>query len=303
MIFYEWLILVGLFLVTFIFFILIVGIIKKQATIDWLEKIEAKQRKKINLSNSIQAWLIKVEQNSIVPKFLRITPIYILSASLLSVGLFIFGFFYLNNLPAAILLFIVGLAFPQQMIIRKDLIRQEKILEQLGTAVRIFAAEYADTPQTFRAISNTADRLQEPMAGIFLKAKKDFLAGLAVDDVMLGMYTSLKTEYGKMFVQLLRLSAEDEATKPLFLKLAMRISSQQDLIRRNRKEVTADRIVSALINGMIIPTFLIINYIVPEAFQFFTHTSLGKGIVVISIVSIMSGMILDIFATRGVTYE
>ncbi len=234
---------------------------------------------------------------------LHLTPIYFLMAAVGGIAGILFGILWLHNNIAAVLLFIIGVALPQQILMQRELHRHEHIMEQLGTAVRIFAAEYNDTPHTFRALSNTAERLPEPIASIFKKTEQDYLMGKDSNDIFDSLSRELKIEYGKIFVQLLKISMIDEAVKPLFLKMAIRLTSQQELVRKNRKELMVDRVVSGMLNITMVPAFIVVNKIIPESHNFFVNTSPGKGIVVVCILSVMAGVMLDLFATKGAVYE
>lgn len=239
------------------------------------------------------------------PKILgfRLSIPYILVASGLSIFGVIFGLTWLHNTIAAIFLFVFGLAFPQLIMLQVVANRQERIIEQLGMAIRIFAAEYNDTPHTLRAIGKTGERLPEPVGSIFRHAEQEFLVGEDPEKVIKRMSKRIGTDYGKMFGHLLNTSVTDEAVKPLFSRFAARLTSQQELIRKNRQEVTIDRVSIGILNGCMIPAFLVMGKIIPESHRFFTTTAFGKGIVIFCLLSATTGIILDLFATRSAVYD
>lgn len=233
----------------------------------------------------------------------RITVPYILAAVCLSVLGVTFGITWLHNLTAAAFLLVFGIAFPQLIMLQRVANRQEKIMEQLGTAVRIFTAEYSDTPHTLRAIGRSAQRLPEPIGTIFRHAEQEYLAGEDPYKIINRMANNIGSDYGRMFGHLLETSIHDEAVKPLFSQLAVRITGQQEAFRKNRQEITKDRISIGVLNGAMIPTFLIVNKLIPESQKFFTQSGFGKGVVVFCLLSLMVGIVLDLFATRSAVYD
>jgi Flp pilus assembly protein TadB len=279
----------GIFLIVFL---------TLQGIFNFLQRVKPGER-----INELLYILDNLIRNS--PKILgfRLSIPYVLAAAGLSVLGIIFGLAWLHNTIATVLLFVFGLAFPQLIMLQVVSHRQERIVEQLGMAVRIFAAEYNDTPHTLRAIGKTGERLPEPIGSIFRHAEQEFLVGENPEQVLRRMSKRIGTDYGKMFGHLLITSVTDEAVKPLFNRFAARLTSQQELIRKNRQEVTVDRISIGILNGCMIPAFLVMNRIIPESHAFFTTTPSGKGIVVFCLLSATVGIVLDLFATRSATYD
>lgn len=257
--------------------------------------------------NSIEKKLIYVFDGLIrdSPKILgfRLSISYILIAIIFSIMGVLFGILWLNNIVASLLLFVFGLAFPQLIMLQIASQRQEKIIEQLSLATRIFAAEYNNTPHTLRAIGITGKRLPDPIGAIFLRAEQEFLVGEEPEKVIRRMSERIGTSYGKMFGHLLNTSTTDEAVKPLFSRFAAQLTSQQEIIKKNRREVTVDRVSIGILNSSMVPAFLLINKIIPESYQFFTATLFGKGIVDFCLLSVTVGIVLDVFATRSAVYD
>lgn len=233
----------------------------------------------------------------------KVSIIYVLAAVCLSIIGILFGLMWLHNIVAAVFLFIFGLVFPQLILLQIACQRQERIIEQLGLATRMFAVEYNITPHTLKAIGKAGERLPDPIGTIFRSAEQEFMVGENPETVIERMSKRIGTSYGKMFGHLLNTSISDEAVKPLFSRFAAQLASQQELIKKNRREVTVDRISIGILNGCMIPAFLVINKIIPESYQFFTTTLFGKAIVDLCLLSVTMGIILDVFATRSVAYE
>lgn len=249
------------------------------------------------LSGSLERWAARAEKGMRRRVFTAANAPYLAFVLLLSLAGFYAGAAYLRNLPAAALLAAAGVVFPEQVRRIRERAYREKVLEQLGAAVRVFAAEYSDTPQPAKALAAAAGKLPDPIGSVLRRAARDLTTARnygEVDGVLIKLGRELHGEYGKMFVQLLRLSFEDEAVKPLFAKLAARVTAQQDLVRKNRLEVSVDRLLAVVLNLAVIPAYLFVSRIVPEAKEFFLATAAGKGVVVLCLLSAVAGGIMDI---------
>jgi pilus assembly protein CpaF len=222
---------------------------------------------------------------------------YLLFVAVLSLAGLWAGAVLLRNPLAGLLLAAGGVVFPEQVRRARERAWREKILEQLGAAVRVFAAEYAETPHPAKALAAAAGRLPDPIGGLLRRAAADLMSargGGDVDRALVRLGRELAGEYGKMFVQLLRLSFEDEAVKPLFGRLAMRVTAQQDLVRKNRLEVSVDRMLALALNLAVIPAYLFVVRMVPEAKEFFLTTAAGKSVVALCLFSSVTAGLLDI---------
>jgi Flp pilus assembly protein TadB len=267
---------------------------------DWQKNLLAFQSiRKINLSNSLQNWVLRAEKELNGPKILRRDPGFLLFITILAIAGFVFGLSWLKNPVGAIVLAVAGVVLPEQIMFNRERTYREKIIEQLGAAVRIFAAEYSDTPHPVSALGKAARRLPDPIGGILRNTEKDLILGKDRDAVLINLAKELDSEYGRMFVQLLRLSFEDEAVKPLFSRLAARISSQQNLLRKNRIETAADRIMAVILNTSVIPVYFLMRKMVPETHEFFTMTATGRLVIVLCLLSVIIGATLDRLMNRG----
>jgi pilus assembly protein CpaF len=270
---------------------------------DWLAEIKKIQNiRDTGLSDSMQKWIMRAEKEvgkaGILNRFSNRKTFLIAVLPLSAAGLW-FGLAYFHNLVAAVLLALIGVLLPEQIAYAQERTYQEKVMEQLGTAVRMFAAEYTETPNTIRALGLAAARLPDPIGTIFRQTGKDFTSGKDINGVLIGLSRKLDFEYGRLFVQLLRLSFEDSAVGPMFMRLASRLASQQKLIRKNRVEVALDRSLSILLNLAVIPVYIFISRTVPDAPGYFVATASGRTIIAICLVSIIVGIVLDRMLGQG----
>ncbi len=267
---------------------------------DWTAEIRKLQNiRETGLSDSMQRWIMRAEKEIGKNNTLSNAGAVLPFALFLSAAGFWFGLAVLGNLVAAMLMAAIGVLLPEQILYNRQQAKKEKMMEQLGTAVRMFAAEYIETPNSIRALNQIANQLPDPIGAVFQRADKDFSSGKSVDDALIGLSQKLNFEYGRLFVQLLRLSFEDSAVGPMFTGLSAKLAGQQKLIRKGRVDVALDRGMVVGMNLGIIPAYYIASRMVPEAPVFFTQTAAGRSIVVLCLISAITGMVLDRFLSRG----
>lgn len=206
---------------------------------------------------------------------------------------FVIGVSLLQNLPAAVLISAAAYLIPDQIIQGRLQAIKFKKIEQLGAAVRVFAAEFADTPQVPKAIAATAKRAPDPLGRVFREAGRLSATGKSPDDVCAYLLKELDFEYGRMFVQILRVAWDDAAAKPLFSRLAARVSGLQSLIQKNRSGLAYSRGIAIIVNAMILPAVLGIRFLVPETGYFLVHHPAGRLLVCMAFLSVLAGLVLD----------
>lgn len=206
---------------------------------------------------------------------------------------FTLGVVVLNNIPAACLIGLAAYLIPDRLIVGRLQAIKFKKIEQLGAAVRVFAAEFSDTPQVPRALAATARRIPDPLGSVLRHAEREFVAGKRPDEVCMYLMKELDFEYGRMFIQLLRIAWDDAAVKPLFSRLAARISGVQSLIKKNTAGLSYNRMLGLLVNAMILPVVLVMCYLIPETGFFLTQHPAGRFLVCLGFVSVLGGLVLD----------
>jgi pilus assembly protein CpaF len=270
---------------------------------DWLVEIRKLQKmRETGLTDSLQRWILQAEKEMGKTGVLRSISnrrVFLLISLPLAVGGLWIGVTSFHNLVAAILLAMIGILLPEQIAYAREKGYREKVTEQLGTAVRMFAAEYTETPNAMRAIGLICPRLPEPIGEIFRRADRGFTTGNDVNRVLIDLAKKLNSEYGRLFVQLLRISFEDSAVSPMFTRLATRLAGQQKLIRKNRVEVTAERVVSMGLNVLVVPAYLFASRVMPESPAFFANTATGRVIIVFCLVSVIVGIVMDRVLGQG----
>jgi Flp pilus assembly protein TadB len=119
------------------------------------------------------------------------------------VGL-IFGFAYFHTVPAGILCGLLAFFIPEQFVNQRLLARNNKLIEQLGMAVRLFSSEYRDTPHPVRALDIASKKVPNPLGKVLRDTVRDFNSGKPIDDTLLKLSKKLHTPYGKLFAHISR---------------------------------------------------------------------------------------------------
>jgi Flp pilus assembly protein TadB len=218
------------------------------------------------------------------------------------VGL-IFGFAYFHTVPAGILCGLLAFFIPEQFVNQRLLARNNKLIEQLGMAVRLFSSEYRDTPHPVRALDIASKKVPNPLGKVLRDTVRDFNSGKPIDDTLLKLSKKLHTPYGKLFAQLLRQSFEDETVVHLFIKLSARLSSHQDLVQENNKQTKSNRMLISIMNVALIPAFLIVNKVFPESHAFFTQEVTGRLIIIFALSSAVGAVLVDRILNGGDQFD
>ncbi len=239
-------------------------------------------------TDSFQKWLRDVERYA--PKSVR-TPPYMY---LVSLGVFVGVWLWLGTPAPAILAAAFVVLVPDNIAFRRTQIHRERVLEQLTSAARIFAGEFAATSQIDRGLRAVGRRVPDPVGKIFRKAHAGRLYGHNPDEVYVQMIKELNSPYGHMFVQILRAAETKGAmTAPLFHELVSRITVAQNLKEHNKSELSADRAVGLLLTVAPLPLYFLLTSWLPHADQFFAETMAGQTLITLCFVSAITWFFVD----------
>ncbi|MBO8160681.1 MAG: hypothetical protein H0Z24_03510 [Thermosipho sp. (in: Bacteria)] len=245
------------------------------------------------LPDWMEGWISQVERR-LKKSGLKI-PLgrYLLGMILGAVVGTVIGLAMLKNVAVAIILGMSAFLIPDIILVTYIQKRRTKLIEQLGTAVRVFAVEFRDTPQVGRALRRTAIRIPSPLGDVLDQACKELAAGKKKDEVLGRMMEELDFDYGRIFVQLLRMAWDDASVQPLFSRLATRIASLQSLIAKNNSSLAYGRVMAMIVNALIVPVYIVVQWKVPGAAEYMTTHPVGKLLVTMSFLSVLVGLVLD----------
>ncbi len=207
---------------------------------------------------------------------------------------FAVGVVWLHNLPAAVLIAASAYLVPDMLLRGRLQAAKARKIGQLGAAVRVFAAEFRDTPQAPRALDAAARRIPPPL-GDALREAADMAVGKgkSPDEVCSYLMRELDFEYGRMFALLLRAAWDDAAAGPLFTRLAARVAGLQGLMQKNRANLAYSRLIALAVNALVLPAALGMRFLVPETGWFLVHHPAGRLLVCLAFLSVLVGLALD----------
>jgi Flp pilus assembly protein TadB len=238
--------------------------------------------------DSFTNWTTRLEQR--LPKDFKVKP----SLMLLALIVFVAGIPVFNNPVPALLLAILFLIVPSQVIFKIKQAHREKVEEQLARAVRVFAAEFSVTPQLERGFAAVAKTVENPVGGIFKRACNRLTYRHDVDAVLTDLALSLNTVHGYIFVQLLRAARKHgKAIAPLLYELISKITVAQELDKKNKSEISGERVLSMIMAISPLPVYFILNNWTPDTQEFLRNTVVGRFVVMASFASAITWMVMD----------
>lgn len=219
--------------------------------------------------------------------------IYMALSMLASTAAFFYSLFLLKNLTASFFLALAFLVIPEHVLNILVQRKKEKSKDQMVAAIRIFTAEYLQTPQLEKAFDAVGKRVGDPVGGAFRRAYTELMLGRNADTVLSGLARNTNNEYGIMFVQLLKLARHDASIRSLFAELLERVESNIELSRKNHANLTGERIMALIMTCIPVPACLLISRVIPETAYFLAETFVGRTIITIAFGSIFIWAVLD----------
>lgn len=214
------------------------------------------------------------------------------------IGSLIAGIFVFKNIVAAIFLLVSTVLLVDQYIMFKERATKEQMASQLAMAVRVFAASFASNPQVEKGIIAVANACPNPLGKVFKKAEKMIRARIPLDAVLLEMARGMSFDYGLMFVQLLKQVRNNTLILPLFHEMVSRITAREILVRENRVQVDGERMLSLVMVAAPLPSYYLIQFLVPEAYDFLAGTFFGNLIVCMIFLSAITWAVMSRITER-----
>lgn len=242
---------------------------------------------------AIRKWIDTANKNMRKSFIERRNLWYIIFVVFSAIVSFLASLVYLKSLPTAIVLGIGGIVIPEQFIFYYEQNKKEKINEQLGPMIRIFTAEYINSGSEIAALGRVAQRMPNPIGGIIRKAYRSLIAGNKTDDVLVELSKDLDSEYGRMFVQILRMGMEGEEVREMYNSIALRTSMQYELIKQSKSSAFMDRTLLVILDFAVVGVFIFMLNQSPDNYPFFTQNSMGRIVVFLSAISLVGASILD----------
>lgn len=170
--------------------------------------------------------------------------------------------------------------------------RTRKILDELPTAVQLFAVEFEITRSVRESLARSAEAVGEPLKSCLLECSAGLRAGKRPRDVFRKLADDLNSEYGRLWARLLFAATEDAGVVKMVPRLADRLSRQRLLAEKNLADLSGARRVGVILNALIIPGFIAVRLLFPDSSGFFS-TPLGRLAVLLVFLSALVGVALD----------
>lgn len=279
--------------------VLVFKILEERARLFMLKsKIRHDQTINSMKNSTIDRWIAMTEKN-IKQTGLKINVrIYIVFSIVSAFIAFILGMHYFKNLTAAILLSACFFVLPEHVISIVNQKRKEKIKEQMITAIRVFTAEFLQTPGLERGFEAIGKRISDPLGRLFRRAHMELVLGTDSDVVLARLAGQIDNEYGRMFIQLLKLAKSDSSVSSLFADLLERIENNIELTRKNHSNLTGERILALIMTCIPMPAYFLMMRLIPETSYFLAETLVGRLVITITFGSMLVWTVLDRIAGK-----
>lgn len=218
---------------------------------------------------------------------------YILLVLSLGVASFAFSLHVFRNITAAIFLSLSVILLPDQLVYIFVQRRKKLMAEQLVQAIRIFSAEFIQTPQLTRGFAVVAEKVPNPLGKVFRSAYRKLLANYDVNVVLADMMREIDLEYGQIFIQLLYQAKEDAAVTPLFNELIRKVQDYLELWDKNTAGLSGERVLSLIMAATPVPLFLFMANTFPDTAAFLIENFLGRIVISLAFASIFVWTLLD----------
>lgn len=211
---------------------------------------------------------------------------------------FVGGIIIFESLVLAVFLVVATILLLDQYFMFKERSVKEAMESQLAVAIRLFASSYTTTPQVERGIAAVAATCPNPLGKIFRKADKMLKARIPLDTVLIEMAREMNFDYGIMFIQLIKQVRNNTLIMPLFHELISRITAREILTRENRSQVDGERMLSLIMVAAPLPSYLLIQNMVPDAHEFLSGTFFGRVVICMVFISAITWAVMSRITER-----
>lgn len=170
--------------------------------------------------------------------------------------------------------------------------RTQEILEQLPTAVQLFAVEFEMSKNVKEALMRSSEGVGDPLRKYLRECAASLGAGKRPRDAFRKLADDLNCEYGRLWTQMLFAATEDASVVKMVPRLTDRLSKQRLLMQKNITELSGERRIGILLNILVLPGFVAVQAFFPDSIEFFS-TPFGKLAIIFIFLSVVIGIMLD----------
>lgn len=246
------------------------------------ENKRKKERFKIaskGFSNYIASSGIKLKANEFIYFWAGLTLVPMIL-------LLLFG----GNIVTAIALSIIGISIPPFIVTNARKKREELFNKQLGDATVIIGNSIKGGFTFLQSMSNIAEEMQPPISTEFAKALREIHYGVKQEDALMRMVERTKNKDLELLISAVMTSAQVGSNLSDILDTISNTIRDRIRIKNEIKTLTAQGRMSGLVIGLL-PIILILAIMVmtPSYFDGFFESTLGKILIIISIVLEITG--------------
>lgn len=265
-----------------------VGLAAGAATLLIVQEMRLRTQKLVAQRGEFFEWVEKLERYA--PKYLHLPRwVWLLGFLIFVVLLTLFR----NPVPA-VFGALLCILIPDQLAYRRRRNHRTAVLEQLAAAIRLFTAEYAVAPKIDRCLAVVGQKIPPPVGEIFKRAYVSLICGKSPDEVFQQLARDLDSPHGHVFVQLLRSAqTQGQTMVPLFHDLISRITVSQELEKRNKEEISGERMVGMFLAVLPLPLYLVLQQWIPEVGVFLADTVAGRFVVFLCFLSSIVWFFVD----------
>lgn len=202
------------------------------------------------------------------------------------------GAFLLKSAAAAVATAIVAILIPFLALNWAVQRYEQKLIEQLPTAVHLFSVEHEAARSVPRALARASEGVGSPLSGYIAKCARDLEAGKRPKDVLERFCADLGCEYGRLWARLLLASYEDSTVVKLLPRLIGRLHQQRLLIQKNLTELSWVRRLGIILNVLAVPGFFLTQLFFPDSAGFYAQP-VGRVVIIVLFLSVAAGIFLD----------
>lgn len=202
-------------------------------------------------------------------------------------------FVWMKNIIPALIAAIITVYLPYQISYSKQKRFRNMALEQLSSAVALFANTYLITKNIPRSIETVGQRIPNPVGQVFRTAYAQLVYGTPIDEVADKMAKKIGLSYGYIFASLLKsTSKQGEVVAPLIRELANKIIAARDQQNFQFTEVASVRLTNIFLLALPVPTYIILASRFEEM-GIFVSSPAGRVIFTLWLLSIVIWMFMD----------
>lgn len=202
------------------------------------------------------------------------------------------GVFVLKDIMMTIAVIVVLIFIPFLLLNWGAQNYEQKTINQLPTAINLFAVEYELDRDLRGALLKSAEGVNDPLRGYLKSCARELAASRPPREALGKLARRLNCEYSRIWAQMLLASQEDSTVIKLMPRLITMLNGQRLLQQKNILELSGERRIGIILNILIVPAFLTTQLFLPGTAGFYTQP-FGRLVIILVFLSVVVGISLD----------